>query len=298
MKTKFGLRILLTSIALVTIAICTMVLSGLMDRPKINKGNNGISLEAPSFISSAEAAQTTKAFPADEAGIAAYVKVSTVDIEKIKSILKEVEEVGDNYIVGITPIPDFGGEIGVHLYADTDGWLVAYIKADQPAAMIMQWGTADVKKPVISVIQSTTLEDALRNAGDAISAIVPQKDIKYYDFEAPEANGMTLFIRTRTGKGSNIVQAELPATYTLYEASYYHYAYRQWHSGWGGYTGSSELKVDETTINKLESVSSAWGRAFGSYKGSVTTGTLHKIEISCDDNPSAGVATVLIYKAQ
>jgi hypothetical protein len=113
-----------------------MVLSGLLtDRPKINKGNNGISLEAPLFISSAEAAQTTKAFPADEAGIAAYVKVGqTIDIEKIKKIFTEVKEVGDNYVIGITMISDAYpvdvGDIDVHLYADIDGCLVAYLGKD------------------------------------------------------------------------------------------------------------------------------------------------------------------------
>lgn len=298
MKSKLGFRISITLITLAAIASVVMVLDNLTNSSKTDMGNGVISLSAPFFTSVAEASTATDAFPADKAGISAYVKVSTVDIEKIKSILTEVEEVGDNYIIGITPIPDFGGSIDVHLYADTDGWLVAYLKADEPAAMIMQWGTADVTNPEISVIQSTTLEDALYEAGDAVSEIVAQKDIKYYDFEAPEANGMTLFIRTRTGEGSNIVQVELPATYTLYEASYYHYAY--------GYGNVSELRVDGTLVSvpKTPSIRAhsqathQFVTALESYKGAITTGTLHKIEISYDGSQSAGVATVLIYKAQ
>ena len=303
MRIGFRSKGLWVSVIVVAAICCVIVLQSFTQKEAPKKGNFlATLLEAPLFISSAEA-QTTTAFPEDEAGIAAYVKVPTVDIEKIKPILSEAEQVGDNYIVGITQIPNFGGNIGVHLYADTDGWLVAYIGADDQAAKIMQWGDADPKNTQISVIQSTTLEDALRKAGDAISAIVAQKDIKYYDFEAPEANGMALFIRTCTKGESNIVQVELPDTYTLHEASYYHYIY--------GVGGTTEMKVDGIIVSSSKAGylgGTAWGqspsrtefaRGFASYKGAITTGILHKIEISLDDRDySAGVATVLIYKAQ
>ena len=107
---------------------------------------------------------------------------------------------------------------------------------------------------------------------------------------------MTLFVRTRATAGTNIVQVEIPATYTLYEASYYHYV-----TGHLYYSSTnSKLKVDGTTISDLSISGSGrkWGRAFGSYKEAITTGTLHKIEIAygsgCSGG-SAGVATVLIY---
>lgn len=300
MRNEFRLKVLLVPVVVVAVLCCFIVFHSFTQKQNPQKGNFLTTLlEAPLFISSAEA-QTTTAFPEDEAGIAAYVKVSSVDIEKIKPILIEAEQVGDNYIVGITAIPNFGGNIGVHLYADTDGWLVAYIKANEPAAMIMQWGDANPSNPQIPVIHSTMLEDALSSAGDAVGAVVAQRDVKYYNFEAPEANGMALFIRTRTAKGSNIVQVELPESYTLYEASYYYYTY--------GKGSTSELKVDGTLVGTLVAGRKASGytssiTAFGieidSYKGAITTGVLHKIEISLGDQPySAGVATVLIYKDQ
>jgi len=230
----------------------------------------------------------------------------TIDLDKLKTIFTEVEEVGDNYIIGITPIPDFGGDIDVHVYADTDGWLVAYFTKDEPAAKIMQWGTADVDNPVITTITTTTLRDALYKAADAAGIGIPSAAIKYYDFEYPNANGMTLFVRTRATDGTNITQVEIPATYTLYEASYYHYLFGNNVGSSTYYTGSSELNVDGTLISELSVTSNwndngKWDRAFGSYKGAITTGTLHKIEISfsrCgyNDRGSAGVATVLIYR--
>jgi hypothetical protein len=297
MRLGFRSKVLLVSVIAVVAIGCIMMFHSFTQKQAPKDGNLLTTLlEAPLFISPAEAAQTTTAFPEDEAGISAYVKVSAVDIEKIKAILSEAEQVGDNYIVGITQIPNFGGDIGVHLYADTDGWLVAYIGADDQAAKIMQWGEANQQDPQISVIQSTTLEDALRKAGDTIGTIVASKDIKYYDFEAPEATGMALFIRTCTGEGSNIVQVELPASYMLYDASYYCYAYSR---------GSiSELKVDGTLVASLTAGKAGgygyygFAREFNSYKGAITTGILHKIEISLGGDYSAGVATVVIYKAQ
>jgi len=281
-----------------------MVLYSLTNGSKITRRNGAISLEAPFFISAAEAAEgseSAKAFPEDKAGIAAYVKVSSIDIEKIKSIFPEVEteieKVGDNYTIGTIPISNFGGDIDVHLYADTDGWLVAYLEKDEWASKIMQWEITDPKEPDIGVISTTTLEDALHKAGDVSGVGISPDDIKYYNFEFPDANGITLFVKTVERDDTNIVKMEIPATYTLYEASYYHYAwvfYDNWHV-------SSKLKIDEKTVSDLSnSERSYFVRAFGSYEETITTGMLHKIDISenSDKTSSAGVATVLIYKAE
>ena len=298
-------------------AVLTLVLSGVaLYAHSAEKGKSGVgeskggsfalSLVPPPFVSVAGASETTSgeaagrgAFPEDEAGLCAYINThQTIDIEKVKTIFSEVEEVGDNYIIGVTNISDFGGDIDVHVYADTDGWIVAYFTKDEPAAKIMQWGTADVDNPVITTITTTTLRDALYKAGDAAGIGIPSAAIKYYDFEYPNANGMTLFVRTRATAGTNITQVEIPADYILYEASYYHYVTGDF--SWSGGSTNSKLKVDGATISDL-SISGnyrKWSRAFGSYKGAITTGTLHKIEISYgyDYHGSAGVATVLIYR--
>jgi hypothetical protein len=234
------------------------------------------------------------AFPVDKAGISAYIDTGqTIDIGKIKTILPEVVEVGDNYIIGITPISDYGGNISVHVYADTDGWIVAYLENDEPASKIMQWGTADVNTPVITTITTTILEDALHKAGDAASV-------------------MMIFIRTCATNGANTHQVEIPADYMLFEASYYHYIYYHGYYKNSGnwYYWDSILKVDGMPISDANTYTSPsayrWWRSFTSYGGKVTPGTLHTIEISYNwyqqaghpvyDYGSAGVATVLIYR--
>ena len=284
-------------------------------------GNGVISLAPPHFITVASAsdAEAGGAFPEDEAGIAAYIFTNqTISIEKIKTIFSSVVEVGDNYIIGITPISDYGGDINVHVYADTDGWLVAYLKMDEPAAKIMQWETTDVNNPNIGAI-STTLEDALIKAGEAAKVGINKNKIKYYDFEFPNANGMMIFVRTRATNGKSLHQVEIPADYMLFEASYYHYIYyytRGYYQDASHYYRTywdSKLKVDGVTISDASTSYQhkvyKWWRAFDSYKGAITTGKLHSIPIyyyRCErdgqstetavDEGSAGVATVLIYR--
>jgi hypothetical protein len=192
-------------------------------------------------------------------------------------IKTEVEEVGDNYVIGITTISDYLsvwsedlGSIGVHLYADIDGWLVAYLGKDEFAAKIMRWEEY-FKAIVEMVIKSTALEDALYKAAEAAGVAI-LTEIKYYDFKFPDANSITIFTEVQK------MQVEIPANYTLYEASYNHI----------GDPGST-LKVDGTEINRR----TYKGKSFGSYRGAITVGKLHTIEVS-----GGWIATVLIYKAE
>lgn len=305
MKNRIVLKVLAVFTALVLLAGSVALYSGRdVEKGISDGGGNGvISLEPPSFVSIASARSGGGsgagggAFPEDEAGISAYINTSqSINLDKLKTIFTEVEEVGNNYIVGITPISNFGGDINVTVYADTDGWIVAYLKYDEPAAKVMQWGDADVNDPVITTITTTTLIDAVQKAGDATGVGTPTSKIKYYDFEFPNANSMMLFVRTRATDGTNIHQVEIPADYTLYEASYYHYIYD---------ADDSLLKVDGTTVSDAPSTGDrGWWRAFDSYGGRIETGELHKIEIYYkyyssyrhEDEGSAGVATVLIYR--
>lgn len=271
-------------------------------------GLTDIDLESPQV--------TGNAFPEGEAGIAAYINTGqTIDIEDIKTIFYRVEEVGDNYIIGKTSIPDYGASMGVSVYADIDGWIVAYLKSDEPAAAIMQWGSTDqVNNPNIGVIKSTTLEDALYKAGDAAGVGIVAGDIKYYDFEFPNANRMMIIAKTQASHGSSIHQIEIPEDYMLFEASYYHYVRyysRQRYSYEPKTYWNSKLKVDTAIVSDASTSYqgdevSKWWTAFGQYRDAIVPGNLHTITISYRvthsggsgsvDKGSAGVATVLIYR--
>ncbi len=266
---------------------------------------NSTRLEAPSMDS-------VGAFPQGEAGLAAYINTGqVVDLDRLKTIFSTVEEVGDNYILGVVQIPDWGGNIALHLYADTDGWIVAYLKKDEPVSMVMQWGTSDADNPTIGVIKSTTLEDALYKASDAAGVGIVGSDIKYYHFAFPNANRMMIIVKVQATSGVGIHQIEIPANYMLFDSAYYHYeycfGYCTKYCGYPNheYTGTkSKLKIDGSDISDAAPGDPgfggySWWRGMDRYKSAMSPGVLHTLEISHygADAGSAGVATVLIYRA-
>jgi hypothetical protein len=93
----------------------------------------------------------------------------------------------------------------------------------------------------------------------------------------------------------------------LFDASYYHYVY--YLSDRGDYTNydnlfaDSILKVDDATISDAATWYQGdwvlgWWRSMDQYRGAISTGSLHTIEISYtfSNTGSSGVATVLIYR--
>jgi hypothetical protein len=268
----------------------------------IAQEKNSTELVAPSI-------DNGMAFPEGEAGLAAYISTGQkVDLAKIKTIFSNVEDVGDNYIVGVVPISDWGGNINVHLYADTDGWIVSYLKKDEPVSMVMQWGTSDADNPTIGVIKSTTLEDALYKAGDAAGVGIVASAVKYYDFGFPNANRMMIVVKVQPNDGSSIHQIEIPANYMLFDSAYYHYEYFfGWTTDYQRVTHftQSTLKIDGSAISNAATNypgegAYGWWRGLDKYKSAMSTGVLHKLEISHSggaNQGSAGVATVLIYRA-
>lgn len=272
------------------------------------------SLEEPRFRAAKPAAAAGSAFPADEAGMSAYAKVGQgIDINKVKTVFSRVEGVGDNYIYGVVLVSNFGGASDIRVYADTDGWLVAYIKNMEPAAKMMQWYPANVTNPEISAIQRNTLTDALEAAGTAAGTGFLEQ-IQYYNFKYPDADRLTLFIKTvpigETSSSSTFVktalaQVTIPTNYTLYEASYYHYAYYS-----KNYSDNrSEVKVDGVVVSGFGSTGRGdrqeWLVVLDSFRGAIQRGHLHTIEVVNQfdasgafsrNSGSAGVATALIYR--
>ena len=267
------------------------------------------SLKAPDFRAAKMAQSGDWAFPADSAGIAAYVKLEQViDLEQIKPLFNEVKEVQENFIWGMVEVPNFGRTSQVHLYVDTDGWLVAFLKRDEPTAGIMQWNpTSSSGLPGITEISRTTLTDVLKEVALAIQVDFFSQ-IEYCHFKYPEANGLKIFVKIAPNSGDiKFTKVIIPQEYTLYEKSYYHYAYHTSNDP------KSQMKVDGMLVNDLDGCNECWRYVVGFYDGIISNGIrtfkdvfpkglLHSIEISYrqyDGYPdgSSGVAPALIYMA-
>ena len=318
MKIVWKVSAVLTALVLVVSGVAMFGYNGTMWKNGIGEGGEKgvIPLMPPPFIQIAGASDIKggSAFPEDEAGISAYVNVGeSIDLEEVSTIFDQIIAVNETYVIGKVPIPNFGGNIHLHLYADINGWIVAYFTKDEPASKIMQWSGTDTNNPKITEIKTTTLEDAIEKACNAtgIDYAGIKPNIKYYDFEFPDADGMLLFVKTRATSGSNYTHVSIPSDYALYEASYSHYAcnyYYYWDHNYQYHYDDyrSYLKVDGTTVNKIEHWTSGYDPdmdiVYEQYDidNVFTVGTPHTIEITYSynrgDKGSAGVATVLIYK--
>ena len=315
MRNKFSLNVLAVSIALVMVAssVAMYEYSGTEGEKGIIESGGGkgvISLMPPPFIGVAGASEAMgdggDAFPEDEAGISAYVNVGqAIDLEQVATIYDQINETSETHVIGKIPIPNFDGAdtSHVHLYADVNGWIVAYAKNDEPASLMAYW---DVDKENPSMTEVTNaFEYAIERACNvsSINFSTIQPNIKYYDFEFPDATNVALFFRLRATDGSNYTHVAVPNM--VYEAAYSHYMWA-YSTGYRDDTWS-KLKVDGGIVNELH----LYYYGYGTYRctieydqcldGTIIMGTPHTIEIHHDcgrnDYGSSGVATVLIYKS-
>jgi len=276
--------------------------------PSQNKTNNmrktkwyilvGISLVllvsglAVFLINPAKAETTSTTFPVDEAGIAAYVKVDNIedfDLDALAEAYHTVEKQGESYVIGKVRVPNYVAFNYPNVYVGMDGWIVAYYLKTEEASRIMQWDGY-----VAGSINTTTLRDALDIISQESGLTYSTTSIKYYDFEFPEANKMTLVAE----EGTNNFYITVPGT--LYEASY-NVSLRA-RCGGGSRFQYLRLKLDEALISESAG-GGGWSywqpfSSYGYYGLSIfVTNITHQVvfhSASCGN--SASYATVLIYK--
>ena len=147
------------------------------------------------------AAPAQAAFPQDQAGIAAYVKLEGVSHQRFddaKKILFELPEaVGEDFMIGSNRYPindnsDGGSanKTNIRIYLQTDGWLAVYLLRDESLGKIINWKTgATISDNILKV----AIEDAMQKITHTSAGA-----IKYYDFANPEASKMT-FITENIG---------------------------------------------------------------------------------------------------
>jgi len=79
-------------------------------------------------------------FPENEAGRCAYIKKEDLDINKVQQALSTVMEKGENYVIGTKEVPELVEELWPNVYANSDGWLIAYYPNTRPASYILPFG--------------------------------------------------------------------------------------------------------------------------------------------------------------
>ena len=235
-------------------------------------------------------------FPVDQAGIAAYVKLDSVNISDLTEAISHfysMEQTNTTFVIGTVEIDATGPTQSSkyyaypHVYLGLDGWIVAYYLKNEEASRIMQW-----KGYINGTINTTTLKDAI-DTMCANMGVTYSTPLKYYDFEFPEANKITVVAETIQpwccgGSSSNSFSVTVPGT--LYEGSY---------SIYNAETGSySLLDLKSDNQNVFNSSTNTQRNVYGYYNlAQLSTDVPHLITFHRDEKCiSDGASTVLIYK--
>jgi len=84
------------------------------------------------------AATSTTGFPDPDAGLSAYIKIDAnkIDLDALISKFVDLKLAGDNYVIGRYMQPRWSNTyvVEVFVYADTDGWIIAYLEDNRLAA--------------------------------------------------------------------------------------------------------------------------------------------------------------------
>jgi len=155
-------------------------------------------------------------FPADEAGISAYVKASpSIDINDTKSAFASIECETADYIIGTVEMWGHTEEQQPHIYVSKDGWIVAYYPNNRPSSWIIPWYSYN------------TIPNGNSTLSDAVNILVNKvggsnAGLKYYNFNFPDATKIMLIAESTTS--SNYFNVTVPNSFSLYEAGWSHYS--------------------------------------------------------------------------
>lgn len=172
----------------------------------------GVPLVRPAF------AQTVDPFPDPDVGLSAYTKLNpgSLDLDLlVTGLFDDLDFVGDNYVVGHYLEARSGtGEYltEVHLYADDDGWMVAYLRPDELAAEVIVQRT-DLANG--SVLTAAMTHAALVGGAIATGDQISDERVRYYDWRFPTSTQLVLARRDDVGN----LYLSVPEGSTFYDVS-------------------------------------------------------------------------------
>ena len=239
------------------VAVALLAAFGLVSKrapfSSTSRADHVLDLQSPPFVNVARA-ETVSATSAimEEAGIAAYTQSSwAIDLSTVRGEFRTIERETDEYIIGSVGIPDYSEDHDPHVYVHTDGWVLAYYLAAEPASYIM-----DLRHYDGVTIGTTKLEDAMHEILSAIGVV--SFDATFYDFRYPNATNMMLIAEAIYEGGDESFNVYLPSDFAYYDRSWAHALH---HTG-GSYDVESTLYLNDASINSL--TTSEWALVYGS----------------------------------
>ena len=217
-------------------------------------------------------------FPADEAGISAYVRANlSIDLNLAKTAFATIERETSDYIIGTVALSRHTEEQYPHVYVSNDGWIVAYYPNSRPSSWILPWGYYNG-----GPISITTLSIAVENVNIIVSGT--DDGLKYYDFRYPDASKMMIIVESTSS--TNFFNVTIPTSFSSYVVDWSHYCSDCVHS----YNEPSYVYNDGVLLSYLGSCD--YCANYGSFNTSLDfmSGMEHTIKITARrDTPRIGL---------
>ena len=220
-------------------------------------------------------------FPADEAGISAYVKAKDViDLNAAKPAFTTIERETADYIIGTVALSGHTEEQYPHVYVSTDGWVVAYYPNNRPSSWILPW-----KDYSGGPISSTTLSKAAGIVCNQIGGTTT--GLKYYDFRYEDASKMMIILESKAS-GTDVIYVTIPTTFTVYVVDWSHYNIDR-----GQYSRDhSHMYLNSILKSTIDGYT---GAKYGSFLGEFDNGIEHKLSIGVASEATGRIGLVLEY---
>jgi hypothetical protein len=181
-----------------------------------------------------------------------------------------------------------------YLYLNVDGWMVVYFPKDSSASEMMQWNNYTPGQ-----LETTLLRDMINEMVFNIDSSY-SGDVKYYHFQYPQANRLTIVVETvfNPNQKDNNFSVIIPGI--VHEASYsMYYSY-----GETGVTHTCNLALSvDTSLNRGFFRPSCDGKYLenASYPSIMFQGnTPHLVRLSLTTDSleayQGGVASVFVYE--
>jgi hypothetical protein len=244
------------------------------------------------FMAGSASATDETTFPVDEAGIAAYVHVNeSIDLGEamanLMPLIKDIIVTNETYFIVTVANDD---NLLTHLYVGADGWVIPYYPRTEPVSYVVRWNITSSQDPTPqNVTTMTTLEEVISRTCAAIDVAYEtiESDIKFYDFEHPDANRMLIVVDMHSGAGSDTFYMAIPSEFvTLNESAYSHYIR-------SSYNRYSQIRVDGAVISNF--FHSGEVTKYGDY--GLALDKKHTITLYNEDSyvRTSGVGWVLVY---
>jgi hypothetical protein len=226
-------------------------------------------------------------FPVDDAGIAAYVKVSeSIELATVVLVCSYIEEMTTTYFIGQVWNSD---ETITRLYVGADGWVIPYYLNTEEASRIVRWNMLSDYDPTIeNVTAMNTLEEVISRVCTNLEINYDsiKSEIKYYDFEFPDATNMVISYDIAHGYTGNSFELLIPSDFVyVYESSWSFYL--DYYAGLF-YDGVSTIWIGGPGADYI---------AFGFYD--LSYDYLHQIEVrnlATGSEYTSGVGWVFVYR--